>query len=170
MNSEKTEKRPRTTGELTKALLNTAEDQLPAFYARNAEELLPEDKPFAAALRRQLEACPGISQQKLFLAAGISQKTGYKYTSGERIPEDRDTVLRLCLALGCDIRQTDRLLKAAGKEPLYVRSRRDGILLRALQEGCRDMETIDRRLLRAGLPPLWAGKEDAETASAGTRK
>ncbi len=150
-----------TTGTLTNILTQATESELHKTLRDNREALLDPDKPFAAALRETM-AQRGWSQTALYTRAGLSKGTLDKYLRGERLPRDRDTVLRLCVTMGCDGRQTDRLLKAADHSPLYARAARDVIILRALADHVSDTAELDRRLARHGFAPLLAqeGKED----------
>ncbi len=146
-------KNPKTTHSLTGVLEKTGRDGLSSFFDEYQASFFPAGTSFREELL-QLMAQKKMTRRTLFLKAGIPESYGYKLLSGETGLDKRDTLLRMCFAVGCDSRQTDRLLKLNGMEPLYVRRRRDVVLLTALQSGLTDPEEVDRMLRRYGEPPL----------------
>ena len=73
----------------------------------------------------------GLKNAQVFLAADMSESYGYQLLSGKRQPS-RDTVLRLGFGLNLSIEQTNTLLKLAEKSELYVKNKRDAIIMFAL--------------------------------------
>ena len=69
-----------------------------------------------------------LTKAELARRSGISEFYLYQLLKGSRKPS-RDTVLAICLGLGCTEEQTGNLLKLGGYSPLYVRMRRDAIIL-----------------------------------------
>ena len=66
--------------------------------------------------------------------AGIDSTYGYQLFTGARKSPSRDKVLALAFAIGCSLRETDRLLQAAGVSKLYVKERRDAIIIFCLDQ------------------------------------
>lgn len=69
-----------------------------------------------------------LTKAELARKAGISEFYLYQILKGSRKPS-RDTLLAICLGLGCTEEQTGELLKRGAYSPLYVRIRRDAIIL-----------------------------------------
>ncbi len=66
--------------------------------------------------------------------SGINRRYFYDILSGQRHPE-RSYVLRLMLALKLSFQDAQWLLKATGYPQLYVRNRRDTVVVYALERG-----------------------------------
>ncbi len=133
-------------------------EALPAFLQAHADELLTGQRPFAAFMRAKLKE-KGVLQQNVFLAADLSENYGYKLISEEKHTTNRDTILRLCMAAGFSVPETEEALIRYGVAPLYVRFPRDIVFLTALRNGIRDVHRVNDLLLACGLPPLMADVE-----------
>lgn len=96
-------------------------------------------------LNRLLEA-KGLRRADVVRAAGINETFGYQIFKGQRNPS-RDKVLQLALAMGCDLTETNRLLKAAGVNELYCKDRRDAIILFCIDRGL-GLQQVDEQLYR----------------------
>ncbi len=83
----------------------------------------------------------GRERKDVIRKAGIDQTYGYQLFTGARKNPGRDKVLALAFALGCSLRETDRLLQAAGVSRLYVKERRDAIIVFCLDQGSSLEET-----------------------------
>lgn len=69
----------------------------------------------------------------LISTACISKTYAYQFLNGERLP-GRDIILRVSLAMGLTLDETQRLLTLAGKSPLYPKIRRDAGILYCLKK------------------------------------
>lgn len=98
-------------------------------------------------LNRLLEA-KGLRRADVVRAAGINETFGYQIFKGQR-GAGRDTVLRLAIALGCDLVETRRLLQAAGVNELYCKDRRDAIIIFCIDRGY-SLRRVDDELYRLG--------------------
>lgn len=81
-------------------------------------------------------------------AAELNETFGYQIFKGQR-GAGRDTVLRLAIALGCDLVETRRLLQAAGVNELYCKDRRDAIIIFCIDRGY-SLRHVDDELYRLG--------------------
>ena len=63
----------------------------------------------------------------------IERTYGHQLFNGTRRPS-RDKVIQLALGLGLSVDETQRLLRAAGKSPLYPRLKRDAVILYGIQK------------------------------------
>lgn len=118
------------------------------------DELLsaPDPAEFAAAhglgertlseyLNQLLEE-KGLDRAKVVRAARLNATFGYQVFKGQR-RASRDKVLQLAFAIGCTLREADRLLQAAGVNPLYCKNRRDAIIIFCLAHGLTLQQTDD---------------------------
>ncbi|WP_239285029.1 helix-turn-helix transcriptional regulator [Collinsella sp. An2] len=108
-------------------------------------------RSLAEYLNQLLEA-KGLKRADVVRAAGINETFGYQIFKGQRNPS-RDKVLQLALAMGCDLLETNRLLKAAGVNELYCKDRRDAIILFCIDRGLGLLE-LNEELYRFGEEPL----------------
>ncbi len=90
----------------------------------------------------------GLKRSEVVRAAGLNETFGYQIFRGQR-GATRDKVLQLALAMGCDLVETGRLLKAAGVNELYCKDRRDAIIIFCIDRG-RTLQEVDEELYRFG--------------------
>ena len=72
-----------------------------------------------------------LSVQDIVVGCNLDRSYAYQLFNGTRRPS-RDFLLRLALLLKLGEDEAQRLLKIAGRQPLYARSRRDAAVLYAL--------------------------------------
>lgn len=116
-------------------------DSLTRFLSANREQFVPMD--FAGMLQDLFQRS-GLSKAALAKRAGTSEVYLYQLFSGERTPS-RDRTLCLCFGLSATLEETQEILKRTGLAQLYVKNRRDAILIYGLIHGL-DLETINDRL------------------------
>ena len=80
-----------------------------------------------------------ISISKALDHSMINKSYGYQIFNGRRVPS-RDKVLQLALGLKLSLKETNKLLKLAEKNPLYVRNKRDAIVIFAIN---RELTLLD---------------------------
>ena len=81
----------------------------------------------------------GLTVQDVVVACNLDRSYGYQLFNGTRRPS-RELLLRLALLLKLG-EEAQRLLKIAGRQPLYARNRRDAAVLYALTHGLTVEET-----------------------------
>ena len=91
----------------------------------------------------------GLERKDVVREAGIDATYGYQLFRGDRTRPSRDIVLALAFALHCTLRETERLLQAAGVSRLYVKERRDAIVIFCLDQHATLAET-NEALYRMG--------------------
>lgn len=131
----------RLTEELLEQLLASA---TPEAYLADAPT---EDRSLAEFLTALL-AEKGLKRSDVIRAAGINATFGYQIFQGTRKP-GRDSAIMLAFGLGCDLRETQRLLRLAGVSELWCKIRRDAILIFAVEHGFT-REQADDELWRLG--------------------
>lgn len=143
---------------LLEALGQIRPEELPSFLDVHWEELLTEPRPFAAYMRETFRE-KGVLQQNVFLAADLSENYGYKLISEEKHTVNRDTILRICMAAGFSMPETQEALILYGMAPLYVRLPRDVVFLVAIRHRIRDVHQVNALMQSCGLPPLTRERE-----------
>lgn len=80
--------------------------------------------------------------------AALNQTFGYQILAGQR-NASRDKVIQLAFGLHTSLIETQRLLKRAGLSELYVKNRRDAIVILAIENKLTIYQTNDE-LFRLG--------------------
>ena len=124
-----------STDSLLKKILRTR--NLSAFLQRYEPYLRPE--AFPELLRSFCEG-RGMVPERVIQRAQIDRTYGHQLFNGTRRPS-RDKVIQLALGLGLSLEETQQLLQAAGRSPLYPRLKRDAALIFCLKNGYDMMET-----------------------------
>ena len=112
-------------------------------------------------LSRLLEE-KGLRRADVIRSAQIGDTYGYYIFTGQRHPK-RDYVLRIALAMGCTLRETNRMLQAAGWGGLYCKDRRDAIILFGIDHGF-SLQRIDEQLYGFGEKTLQDGEDEGGSA------
>ena len=144
---------PKTEARLLEALGQIRPEELPGFLREHREGLLTEPRPFAAYMRETFKR-KGVLQQNVFLAADLSENYGYKLISEEKHTANRDTILRLCMAAGFSMPETQEALILYGMAPLYVLLPRDVVFLTAIRHGIREVHQVNELMRSCALLPL----------------
>lgn len=118
----------------------TAAPNLSSFLSANREQFVDGD---FAGMMQDLFRRSGLSKAALAKRAGISEVYLYQIFSGERTPS-RDRALCLCIGLSATLDETQDILKRNGLAQLYVKNRRDAIVLYGLSHGMELAEINDR--------------------------
>ena len=92
------------------------------------------DAPDLATYLNEQLAKRGLKQSEVLRAAEIESTFGWYIFNGQR-GAGRDNVLKLCFAMGFDVRHANRALQAAGVSTLYPKNRRDVIIIYCLEHG-----------------------------------
>ena len=90
--------------------------------------------PSLAVYLNELLRRRGLTVRDVVIGCNLDRSYAYQLFNGTRRPT-RNFLLRLALLLRLREEETQRLLKIAGRPPLYARSRRDAAVLYALTHG-----------------------------------
>lgn len=115
------------------------------------EEYLAKSEPTARSLSDYLQSMleeKGLKRSEVIRAASLNDTFGYQIFTGAR-GAGRDTALQLAFAMGLTLRETNRLLQAAGANGLYCKDRRDGIIIFCLEHGS-SLQEANEELYRFG--------------------
>lgn len=118
----------------------SASANLSRFLSANQEQFIIED--FAGMLQELFQRS-GLTKAALAKRAGTSEVYLYQIFSGERTPS-RDRTICLCYGLSATLEETQKLLKRSGLAQLYVKNRRDAIIIYGLSRGMELAEINDR--------------------------
>lgn len=136
------------TDDLQSDLMNAPD--IGRFLAENTDCFRSAD--FSTYLQ-QLFDKKGISKAALARSAVMSEVYLYQLFSGGRRPS-RNRVLCLCFGLSATLEETQQLLKDSGNAPLYVRDRRDAIVLHGIGNGL-SLDQVNDTLYREGERTLY---------------
>lgn len=138
-----TDKMPkeRLTEDLLARLLNS---KSPEDYLSQGETIDRELPDYLYAL---LDA-KGMNRSQVARISSINTTFLYNIFEGKSKPK-RDNALMLAFALGCDLRQTQRLLRLADVAELWPKVRRDAIIIWCIERGYT-REECDDELYRLG--------------------
>ena len=116
------------TEDLTNALKKTVDfDRL---CERRAQDFTDED--LIGYLAQMLKKY-GVSKHEMIEKADLEKGYAYQILRGVRKPS-RDKLLQIALGLGCDLSETQRLLRLGGRNELYSRVRRDAAIIFCIQK------------------------------------
>lgn len=90
----------------------------------------------------------GLERADVVRDAGLNETFGYQIFMGQR-GASRNKVLQLAFAMKLTLKETDRLLQAAGANSLYCKNRRDAIIIFCLDHGY-SLQKTDEELYRFG--------------------
>lgn len=138
---------------LLELLLQTTPEGFPAFLARHEADLIRSERPFTDYMRRKIRE-KGITQQNVFLAADLPERYGYKLISGEKRTEQRDMIMRICLASHFLLEEVQEALMLYGMSPLHSRIPRDMAFFVAFNNRIYDIHDVDAILRQNDLPPF----------------
>ena len=138
------------------------ENMLKSSGAEELEHIVEKEVPYKAEDGRLFgEYVKGvirekrITQKNIFLGAGVDEKTGYKYISGEKHTNQRDIIIRLCLGAHMNLKECERALKLYGMSPLYAKVDRDAVLIIAFNKRMYEIGEVNDILVRYGQEPLY---------------
>lgn len=132
----------KTRGEGLKEMTSTGElehqirtSKTPAALAEKPYEI-PDIVPYINNLLHE----HGLTVKDIIVGCNLSRSYVYQLLNGNRTPT-RGFLLKLAFLLKLPEAEAQRLLKIAGRHPLYVRNRRDAAILYGLSHGMTADET-----------------------------
>ena len=134
---------------LNAAIMQLSPAELPQYLSE--QEL--SQRPFTEYMRWKLRE-KKISQKEVFIKADLDDRYGYKLISGEKQTQQRDTILRICLAAEFTLVETQEALVLYGMAPLYQKIRRDTAFIVAFSNRIYDIHEVDAILRENDMPPF----------------
>ena len=89
-----------------------------------------------------------LKRSEVVRAAGLNETFGYQIFTGAR-SASRNKLLQLAFAMGLNLRETNRLLRRGNVSDLYCKSRRDAIIIFAIEKGYT-LQEAEEALYRFG--------------------
>lgn len=94
----------------------------------------------------------GLSKAAAIRNAHLNETFGYQIFSGTRNPS-RNKVIQLAFGLNATFNEAQRMLKRAGVNELYVKNRRDAIIIFCIDHGF-DLNHTNDELFKLGEPTV----------------
>ena len=137
----------KSTGDLEKDMEKA--ESISAFLKENREEMF---NPEIARQLMDMIKAKKIKKAVLARKAGMSDIYLFQILNGKRVPS-RNRLLSLCLGLELTLDETQVLLKRGGYAGLYIRNRRDAVIMYALNNRW-DIHQLNDSLFEAGLEQI----------------
>ena len=134
---------------LNAAIMQLSLGELPQFLSQQEFS----QRPFTDYMRQKLRE-KKIPQKAVFIRADLDDRYGYKLISGEKQTQQRDTILRICLAAEFTLVETQEALVLYGMAPLYQKIRRDTAFIVAFSNRIYDIHEVDAILRENDMPPF----------------
>ena len=147
----------RKTIELDQLLGKLNPDKIQEYFRENEDSLFLESNAFSAYMRDNFKK-KGYSMQEVFLRADMPERYGYKIVAMEKHTVQRDVILRLCIASGFTLEETNRALKLYGVNELYSKVARDAVIIVALRNKVYNVDEINELLEKNHFEKLYSFK------------
>lgn len=92
-----------------------------------------DELPTVTSYLEYLLSIKGKEKSAVIQDALLQRNYGYQIFSGTRTP-GRDKLIAICMALGCNLEETQRALSIAKEGKLYAKDARDSILIFSIQK------------------------------------
>ncbi|MGN0367558.1 MAG: XRE family transcriptional regulator [Wujia sp.] len=92
-----------------------------------------DEFPTVTSYLEYLLSIKGKEKSAVIQDALLQRNYGYQIFSGTRTP-GRDKLIAICMALGCNLEETQRALSIAKEGKLYAKDARDSILIFSIQK------------------------------------
>ena len=92
-----------------------------------------DEFPTISSYLEYLLSIKGKEKSAVIQDALLQRNYGYQIFSGTRTP-GRDKLIAICMALGCNLEETQRALSIAKEGKLYAKDARDSILIFSIQK------------------------------------
>ncbi len=123
----KKDQHKKSTGELLEVIKNNPLD-------KTIKEI--QDEQLNISLSEYLNgliAERGSKPSEVMKKAGLNKSYFYALLDGKRVNPSRDVLVRLCFGFELSLDETQKFLKTFGAAVLYPRSRRDSIIIHAIE-------------------------------------
>ena len=118
--------------------------------ASSLEEYLDQDETFDLKLcdylNQLLDERDGMKRADVMRASKLNSTVVYDIFSDKSLP-GRDHAIMLAFGLGCNLDETQRILRLAGVSLLWPKNRRDAIIIWCIEQGCT-LDECDEELWR----------------------
>lgn len=143
----------KSTSELGNILKSMKPNEIGVYLKENKSELKDDKRAFYDYFKETL-ARKRIMLKDVYSFAGVSDSWGGQIIRMESHSNERDTIIRLCLAGHFDLKEFDRALRLYGMNPLDPRSSRDSCLIVAINNRIFRLDQVDDLLSSQGFEIL----------------
>lgn len=141
--------REKSTSEMMNEIKQTHE--IEKFIEKNRNEFVNEQLHDAL---NNLLVEKGMKKSEVVARSGLNRIYCYQIFSGKRLPS-RDKLIAICFGFKLDLEQTNNLLKTEGFAELYVKNKRDSIIIFGI-DSHKSIFAVDEILYENGLSILTA--------------
>ncbi|SDX03720.1 hypothetical protein SAMN05216391_13611 [Lachnospiraceae bacterium KHCPX20] len=146
MNEKKTE-------ELNQILQEVKLSGLPEYMKENRSCMKDAKRSFYYYMKDLLDQ-KGIRLKDVYMMADVSESYGGQIIRMNEHTQNRDLIIRLCVAAHCNWQEMNRALKLYGFNELYAKNSRDACIIVALNERIFDPARLDEILMEHHFEPL----------------
>lgn len=152
--------REKPTNELDEMLKNLSPNRLSDYYKENREYIADADKSFTYYMKDVIDkkninlGKEKIRYRDIYLMAGISDSYGDKVLNMRKPCDNRDLIIRLCIAGRFLLNETNTALKLHNMKPLYAKDKRDACIIVAINNRKYNLLDIDDMLEMQGFEKL----------------
>ncbi|MBR1471140.1 MAG: hypothetical protein IJ600_05805 [Lachnospiraceae bacterium] len=147
-------KKESTTSRLEEILEHSGAEKLGEYFDKQPVYGSDSENVFGEYVKSVIRE-KNLTQKQVFLGAGIDEKVGYKYLSGDKHTVKRDIIIRICLGAHMSLKESERALKLYGMSPLYAKIERDAALIIAFNRRIYEIGDVNEILSKYDLEPLY---------------
>lgn len=125
-------------------------DQIGEYLKNNKMFMADDEKAFYYFMKDTIMD-KRIKLKDVYSFAGVSESYGSQILRMEKHTDNRDLIIRFCLAGRFNLVDTNRALKLYGMSELYAKDSRDACLIVAINNRKYDVSEIDEMLAGQGL-------------------
>ncbi len=141
------------TNELNDLLENMKPDQLDSYFKNNQKYMADEEKGFYYYMTDTLKE-KRIKLKDVYSTAGVSESYGGQIIRMEKHTDNRDLIIRFCMAGRFNLNEINRALKLYGLSELYAKEARDACLIVAINNRIFNLFEVDDLLTEKGFKKL----------------
>lgn len=151
------------TDELEKYLLTKNTKKIPKVLDEKKNFFIDDsDQKGCSDYLKDIIKQKGLTIRRVISFAGMNESYGRQVIGGKKEISKRDTIIRICIAANCSVVETNRVLKLYNMKPLYVKDKRDAVIMIAINEGNELVEKVNKLLIENKLEPLQKCSRDTD--------
>lgn len=127
------------TTDLENALKHASRDNLGQIYQKIQTPSFPH------AIDNLL-AQKNINRSELIKKTNLDRTYAYQILNGDK-NGSKDKILQICIALSCTVKETNQILTISNNAKLYAKTKRDSLIIFALNNNYSVLETNDLLLM-----------------------
>ena len=105
--------------------------EIKVYLTKNSEEFVMDN---ISNILNEIIEKKNLIKSEVIERSQLNKVYAYQILQGKRVPS-RDKIIPLCIAMGLTLEETQEVLKRTNMPMLYVRNRRDCIIIFAITKG-----------------------------------